>query len=165
MWPNTQETADLVRFTEEVLNGKLHFLCSDSVRKRCTVKNLHCKNNANLNLEWFLKIFNTWKCSPKFANNKQSSKPCSEPSQIIKLEFFVKSPIVDVSDGSTMVLWSSQFKKVKSSWGKTPKTMCLKLKKKLKKRLKLSLYIAASMVLAFLETPWPFKGWFWWWSF
>ena len=28
MWPNPQETADLVTFTEETLNGKLHFLCS-----------------------------------------------------------------------------------------------------------------------------------------
>ena len=28
MWPNPQETADLVTFTEENLNGKLHFLCS-----------------------------------------------------------------------------------------------------------------------------------------
>ena len=28
MWPNPQETADLVTFTEEILNGKLHFLGS-----------------------------------------------------------------------------------------------------------------------------------------
>ena len=28
MWPNPQETADLVTFTEEILNGKIHFLCS-----------------------------------------------------------------------------------------------------------------------------------------
>ena len=28
MWPNSQKTADLVTFTEEVLNGKLYFLCS-----------------------------------------------------------------------------------------------------------------------------------------
>ena len=28
MWPDPQETADLVTFTEEILNGKLHFLCS-----------------------------------------------------------------------------------------------------------------------------------------
>ena len=28
MWPNPQETADLVTFTEEVLNGKLYFLSS-----------------------------------------------------------------------------------------------------------------------------------------
>ena len=28
MWPNPQKTADLVTFTEDILNGKLHFLCS-----------------------------------------------------------------------------------------------------------------------------------------
>ena len=30
MGPNPQETADLVSFTEEILNGKLQFLCSVS---------------------------------------------------------------------------------------------------------------------------------------
>ena len=29
MWPNSQETVDLVTFTEEILNGKLFFLCND----------------------------------------------------------------------------------------------------------------------------------------
>ena len=29
MWPNAQETADLVMFTKEILNGKVRFLCSD----------------------------------------------------------------------------------------------------------------------------------------
>ena len=28
MWPNPQETADLVTLTEEIFNAKLHFLCS-----------------------------------------------------------------------------------------------------------------------------------------
>ena len=28
MWSNPQEPADLVTFTEEILNGKLHFVCS-----------------------------------------------------------------------------------------------------------------------------------------
>ena len=27
MLPNSQETVNLVKFTEEILNGKLHFLC------------------------------------------------------------------------------------------------------------------------------------------
>ena len=31
MWPNPQKTADLVTFTEEILNGKLHFLCSHTL--------------------------------------------------------------------------------------------------------------------------------------
>ena len=29
MWPDPQETADLVTFTEEIFNVKLHFLCSE----------------------------------------------------------------------------------------------------------------------------------------
>ena len=28
MWPNPQDTADFVTFTEEIFNGKLRFLCS-----------------------------------------------------------------------------------------------------------------------------------------
>ena len=30
MWPNLQETADFVTFTEEIPNWKLHFLCSEN---------------------------------------------------------------------------------------------------------------------------------------
>ena len=41
MWPNQQETEDLVTFTEEILKGKLHFLCSvifDEDRKNNTIE-------------------------------------------------------------------------------------------------------------------------------
>ena len=31
MWPNPLETADLVTFTEEIFNGKFHFLSSDTI--------------------------------------------------------------------------------------------------------------------------------------
>ena len=34
MWPNPQVTADLVKFTEEILNGKLLFLCSTVIWKQ-----------------------------------------------------------------------------------------------------------------------------------
>ena len=30
MWPNPQETMDLIPFTDEILNEKLHFLCSET---------------------------------------------------------------------------------------------------------------------------------------
>ena len=30
MWPDSQETPNLVTFTEEILNGKFHVLCSVS---------------------------------------------------------------------------------------------------------------------------------------
>ena len=33
MWPNPKETADLVTFTEEIFNRKLHFLCSVLLKK------------------------------------------------------------------------------------------------------------------------------------
>ena len=33
MWTNPQFPADLVTFTEEILNGKFHFLCSEYTRK------------------------------------------------------------------------------------------------------------------------------------
>ena len=30
MWPSPQETTDLVTFVEEILNGKLHLLCTET---------------------------------------------------------------------------------------------------------------------------------------
>ena len=30
MWPNPDKTVDLLIFTAEILNGKLHFLCTES---------------------------------------------------------------------------------------------------------------------------------------
>ena len=33
MWQNPQEAVDLVTFTEEILNERLHFLCSDGFSK------------------------------------------------------------------------------------------------------------------------------------
>ena len=36
MWPNPQFPADLITFTEEILNAKLRFLCSDSYNKPST---------------------------------------------------------------------------------------------------------------------------------
>ena len=40
MWPNPKETADLVTFTEEVLNGKLHFSHSDRSSVKSCPENL-----------------------------------------------------------------------------------------------------------------------------
>ena len=42
MWPNPQIPVDLIAFTEEILNGKLHFLCSDAyylTQSKLTSKN------------------------------------------------------------------------------------------------------------------------------
>ena len=66
MWPNPKETADLVTFTEEILNGKLRFLCSDysyEILKR--YENCHinlivsCSSQASSARNWLLmwKVF------------------------------------------------------------------------------------------------------------
>ena len=49
MWPNPQETADLVTFTEEILNGKLYFLCSAGETDRRIKKRIidHNKRDKN----------------------------------------------------------------------------------------------------------------------
>ena len=45
MCPNPEETADLVTFTEEILNGKLYFLCSvihGQIKKKATLTLMFC---------------------------------------------------------------------------------------------------------------------------
>ena len=49
MRPNPHETADLVTFTGEILNGKLHFLCSDvqspmTLVSTCTLVLMHASS-------------------------------------------------------------------------------------------------------------------------
>ena len=44
MWPYSQVTTDLVTFTEEILNGKLHFLCSVLLEELITK---HIRKNEN----------------------------------------------------------------------------------------------------------------------
>ena len=38
MWPNLHETADLVLFPQEIINGEIHFLRNvvDNLMERCT---------------------------------------------------------------------------------------------------------------------------------
>ena len=46
MWPNPEETADLVTFTAETLNRKLNFLCS-------VIGNVAINVNTNSSFWWF----------------------------------------------------------------------------------------------------------------
>ena len=57
MWTNPQKTVDLVTYTEEILNGKLHFLRSakeeeenkkDGLLLSCTWKKPQIEKNINL---------------------------------------------------------------------------------------------------------------------
>ena len=49
MWPNPQFPADLVKFTEEIFNGKLHFLHSESC--------FGASNNTSLFTSIYQKIY------------------------------------------------------------------------------------------------------------
>ena len=62
MWPNLQETADLVTFTKEILTGKLHFFIKcdlpETLQKICvfTIFPQH-------EIRWNFGILcDTWKC-------------------------------------------------------------------------------------------------------
>ena len=45
MRPNPQDTADFATFTEEILNAKLHFLCSD-ISRHTNIFNHLCRSSV-----------------------------------------------------------------------------------------------------------------------
>ena len=55
MWPNPQETADLITFTKIILNGKLHFLCSDW-RRGCNKGHFYILSKTYLIFYHFLEM-------------------------------------------------------------------------------------------------------------
>ena len=68
MWTNLQETADLVTLNEEILNGKLHFLCSE-IQKIVEVKFWVKPSKYHNSQQRFTKIFD--------ADKKNKSFTCS----------------------------------------------------------------------------------------
>ena len=67
MWPNPRETADLVTFTGEILNGKLHFLCSVNWARRQVKK----------------KQPSHWRCYSIVETNNDSWENCEDQFQKI----------------------------------------------------------------------------------
>ena len=49
MWPNPQFPADLVTFTEEILNRKFQFLCSDFLEFLSSIMQKNCYFNISKN--------------------------------------------------------------------------------------------------------------------
>ena len=83
MWPNLQETADLVTFNEEILNGNFHFLCSENLLRSCNkaikFSFIDFCLNGVIRLIW-LKL--TWlSCAKvKFSENLQMFKYSKTPN-------------------------------------------------------------------------------------
>ena len=66
MWPNPQETADLVTFVEEILNGKLHF---------CAVLDVGKSSQSALHLMVYTKLtFWNWTVLHLLSNKVKVSK-------------------------------------------------------------------------------------------
>ena len=67
MWPNPLETADLVTFTEEILNGKLYFLSSFHRMEACVTTNItsQCSTTCQGNFKILILIGNrNIQCKP-----------------------------------------------------------------------------------------------------
>ena len=67
MWQNLQESADLVTSAEEILNGKLHYLCGDKSRllwqKGKITKFLDSRGNKTRGVYYFSDISVFWNLS------------------------------------------------------------------------------------------------------
>ena len=58
MWPNPQFPADLVTFTEEILNGKLHFLYSVSSKFLWPIQTLLADSLSELGGNLIIIVYN-----------------------------------------------------------------------------------------------------------
>ena len=64
--PNPQKTVDLVPFTEEILNGKIHFLCSVWIPCISMDKPYFISNErllALLKIQFLSKLLDNWQCN------------------------------------------------------------------------------------------------------
>ena len=62
MWPNPPFPANLVIFTEEIPNGKLHFLCSDGNENDRNIYAVNLKFNSKFNFYKFISNINQVTC-------------------------------------------------------------------------------------------------------
>ena len=87
MWPNPYETADLLTFSEENLNGKLHFLCC--------IGSLHCLllTNASMNIK-LTKHCEKCRLSKCINQSKETSKEKFHVNMNLKIKSTALSAII-----------------------------------------------------------------------
>ena len=73
MWPNLQETADLVTFTLEIFNRKLYFLCS---AYQTSMMELCCENRSRLKAVKYFRKTSPSEISTRVINTSMRSTPC-----------------------------------------------------------------------------------------
>ena len=100
MWPNPQEITDLVTFTEEILNGKLHFLCSKPWSKLKKI------NPIKLDVFWI-----QWKPGKKCVSKCLSTfhNPCKQTDSLSNYFHFVCSDFYTLLKLTTNSKWEYSF--------------------------------------------------------
>ena len=91
MWLNPQFPAVLVRFTEEILNGKLHFLCRVKHLRwnyfyvKTSIFSIHlCMGMVEMKIRWFSgNLVGLWKVNA-CDRNPWLKKICSSVKQLIQ---------------------------------------------------------------------------------
>ena len=96
MWQNPQEAADLVTFTEEILNGKLHFLCIEW--------NISKKDNGKLS-KWYRTLLAESIIVTKKLSNLASKQMRNSPSFLPKVDISLASD--DMRIKVLLIFWNS----------------------------------------------------------
>ena len=93
MWPNPQQTADLVTFTEEILNGKLYILCTVTTTKielLCFFRSSHRRFSVRKGiLRNFTKFTGKHLCQSLLFNTVADLRP--EFCKVFKNTFFYRT--------------------------------------------------------------------------
>ena len=99
MWPNPQETADLVTFTEEIVNGKLYFLCSVffiAASDWTQIFAMKLQNNRNNFYSAFVSLSKPFKYVPPNKNMLNVSDTSTRKRQEISLKFKITMLMMSV---------------------------------------------------------------------
>ena len=112
MWPNPQFPADLVTVTEEILNKKLCFLCSEKSVVRCYYEKAQfCAGHVTL-------IFNIMFMLP--TTNSSFQRHCGEEDIFVKVFIFWKNSKINIcnvhSNLVTEEAWWSREVYIKPRW-------------------------------------------------
>ena len=105
MWPNPQFPADLITSTEEVLHGKLHFLCSDGAIFELWFNKLQGKWRLNKTLRAFQKNLNQFDNSIIFLTMFQKcfSSPFSGSNDEKRSTYMYEAPFMVIKMFNTTI--------------------------------------------------------------
>ena len=109
-----QETADLVTFTEEILNGKIHFLCSDSASSSNRFPKLFTNiYQGTKNCRTCLYLFDNRKCESGYICVPNVGKNPGKNYGYINYDNFLSAMLTSLQV-CTLDYWESVFNSVSS---------------------------------------------------